>query len=194
MNPRSILNPRVWLPDALVGLSALVRLFPSIKPPNIAPMGGLSLVAGARMPLWRALLVPLGMMFLTDSLLKVMFAWPAYDPWVYGSFALIVLLGRLTLRASNSPLRIGSMSLVSSLLFFAVTNFGVWFQAVQGDPKAIYPPTMGGLATCYVQGLPYLGLTALGDLGFALVLFGAHGWLASPAGATERTPVEEAVK
>ena len=41
-------------------------------------------------------------------------------------------------------------SVVSPLLFFAVSNFGVW------AGMNMYPPTLSGLSMCYVSALPFL--------------------------------------
>jgi hypothetical protein len=38
----------------------------------------------------------------------------------------------------------------------------------------MYPPTLAGLAECYLNGLPYLGQAALADGAFCFVLFGLH--------------------
>ena len=174
-------------------LSAVIRLFPSIKPPNFAPPGGLGLYSGARAPLWQALLMTLGAMAVSDVLLKKMFAWPWFNPWVYGCMVGYVLLGRLLLRKSKSGWRIGGVALVASTIFFLVTNFGSWYGGI-GKPNAMYAPTGAGLVDCYVRSLPYFGFTVAGDLGFAFVLFGAHSWLAEFAKSRGRVPHGETAK
>jgi hypothetical protein len=52
------------------------------------------------------------------------------------------------------------------VLFFAVTNFGVWL--VSG----MYGHTLQGLAACYVAAIPFLQNTIAGDLFYATLLFG----------------------
>ena len=69
--------------------------------------------------------------------------------------------------AGSAPcLRIGGAALASAVLFFVVTNFGVW--ATSG----MYPPTFAGLQACYVAALPFFQNSLAGDLFFAAVLFG----------------------
>ena len=46
--------------------------------------------------------------------------------------------------------------LSSSVIFFVVTNFGVWLIG--------YPNTVEGFITCYVAALPFFGWTIAGDL------------------------------
>jgi hypothetical protein len=181
--------PARLLADVLVVLPSVLRIFPYIKPPNFQPVGALSLLGGARQPLWQALLTPMLVMVVTDLLLERMFGWTPFNPFVYGCFAAMVLLGRL-LRRTNSPLKIGSASLAGSTLFYLVTNFGVWYMS-RGKPNALYAPTLDGLLICYRQGLYFFGLTVLGDLGFCFVLFGAYDWLTKPALGEKRAPIEE---
>jgi hypothetical protein len=52
------------------------------------------------------------------------------------------------------------------LQFFLITNFGVW--AFLGS----YPRTGGGLAACYVAGIPFFWNTLAGDAIYATLLFG----------------------
>ena len=53
---------------SLTVLGALVRLIP--HPANFAPVGGVSLYAGARLRGWQAFAVPLLLMALTDPLMR----------------------------------------------------------------------------------------------------------------------------
>ena len=178
---------------AMTVVSAAIRLFPSIKPPNFAPPGALGLFGGARAPLWQALLMTLASMAVSDLLLQKMFSWEPFNPWVYGCMLGYVVLGRLLLRTTRSPWRIGGVSLLASTIFFLVTNFGSWYGGI-GKTNAMYAPTTAGLIDCYVRSLPFFGYTAAGDLGFVFMLFGAHAWLAEFAKGRERTPEREAAK
>jgi hypothetical protein len=125
----------------------------------------------------------------TDYLLYAWFGLPPYNRWVYASFLVYVVLGRLLAR-TDSPGRIGLAAVLGGLQFFLITNFGVWYGSL-GLPDAMYPPTAAGLLECYALGLPFLGYTLLGDLGFSAALFGAHAWLARAA-AKPQAAVEEA--
>jgi len=86
-------------------------------------------------------------------------------PFVYGSFALNVVLGRL-IRDRRSPLVVGGAALAGSVLFFVITNFGVWLSS------DLYPQTAEGLVVCYVAAIPFFRNTLAGDLLYACVLFG----------------------
>jgi hypothetical protein len=133
---------------ALAGIvlaAAAMRLLP--HPPNVAPMAAIALFGGARFDSKRAALaVPLLAMWLSDVLLG--FGVDRVMPFVYGSFALIVVLGRL-IRDRRSPLAVGGTAFAGSVLFFVITNFGVW---LSGD---LYPRTAEGLVACYVAAIPF---------------------------------------
>ena len=164
---------KAFQPLALVMtvLAALVRLAP--HPPNFSPIGSVALFGGARLRSWQAYLVPLLALAITDPIRSRMEGgYPAYSSGtiiIYASFLISVFLGRTFLRNTNSPVRIASVVFAGSLQFFLITNFFVWFGSVD-----MYPQTLGGLAACYVAGLPFYARTLLGDLFFSGVLFGIY--------------------
>jgi vacuolar-type H+-ATPase subunit I/STV1 len=84
---------------------------------------------------------------------------------VYGAFALTVCLG-FTLRRQRSALRIVGASVAGALLFFILTNLGVWAFG------ALYPKTPGGLVDCYFKAIPFFGNTLLSSLLYSAILFG----------------------
>ena len=59
-------------------------------------------------------------------------------------------------------------SLLSSVLFFVVTNFGSWLWF------GSYAPTLSGLGHCYLAAVPFFRHTVAGDLAFSIVLFGSY--------------------
>jgi hypothetical protein len=169
---------RTALGVALAGgaWAALFRLIPHW--PNFTPVGGLGLFAGARLRLWEALLLTLAVMTASDLLMWAAVGKPALNLWVYGCFAANVVLSRLLLK-KGKPWRIPLVSLLGSLLFFAVTNFGTWV----GSDGVLYPKTPAGLGACYLAALPFAGdwrtdgtsfffATVLGDLSHAVLFFG----------------------
>jgi hypothetical protein len=171
-----------WRPVALTltVLGAIVRLLP--HPPNFAPVGATSLFAGARLPVWQAYLVPLALMAITDPIMAGIYHVPAYSPYqvfVYGSFLIAVWLGR-RLRATESIPRIAAVSVINSMQFFLITNFGswLWFPG--------YPKTAAGLASSYNSAIPFFGRTLASDLIFTAILFGLHAWLSRTVAARER--------
>jgi len=155
-------------------LAALLRLAP--HPANFTPIEGMALFGGARLAGWQAWAIPLAAMAITDPVASWMAGYPAYSamtPIVYACLAINVFLGRALLKNSQSILRIGSVSLLASSIFFVVTNFFVWV----GVPAALYPHTSAGLIECFVAALPFFSRTVAGNLFYAGVLFTAHAAL-----------------
>jgi Family of unknown function (DUF6580) len=173
-----------WRPLSLslIVLGALTRVLP--HPPNLTAVGAVSLFSGARLTGWRAYVVPLAILALSEPIMSVMYGFPPFtwvSLFVYASFAVNVWIGT-RLRGTESPWRIGAASLVASTQFYLVTNFGVW---VWGQGYNC-PQTLAGLMHCYLTGLPYYGRMLLGDLLYAGVLFGVHAWLTRRAFPAER--------
>jgi hypothetical protein len=85
--------------------------------------------------------------------------------FVYLSFGLTVLIGWLVARRKTA-VTIGAAAVASSVMFFVLTNFGMWLFS------GIYPLTREGLVACYVAAIPFFQNTLAGDLTFTAALFG----------------------
>jgi uncharacterized protein DUF6580 len=119
-----------------------------------------------------SLLIPLLALVISDFVvIQVLYdgRHPWLDPFTWLGFVSISLIGWV-LRRSLSPVRLLAASLAGSLLFFVISNFGVW---ARGD---LYPHTWSGLATCYTAAIPFFRNTVIGDLFYAIVLFGSYYW------------------
>ena len=125
-------------------------------------ISAVALFAGAYLSDKRlAFVIPLTALLLSDFVL----GFYSHMEIVYGSFALVVCIG-LMLRRRRSPLRIACAALASSLVFFVMTNFGVWVFS------SLYPKTMAGLVVCYVAAIPFFQNTLMGDALYTAILFG----------------------
>lgn len=163
-----MINRRFLTLIGIVFAAAATRLIP--HPPNVTPIGAMALFGGATLSSKKfAFAVPLAAMALSDLVLGFLvygYGWfHPVMPFVYGSFALTVCLG-LWVRRRYSPVRIGSAVLIGSVLFFLVSNFGVWFVG------GLYPWTMEGLLACYVAAIPFFRYMLMGDAVYTIVLFG----------------------
>ncbi|HEX5001945.1 MAG TPA: DUF6580 family putative transport protein [Bacteroidia bacterium] len=168
MNKSPILSSRNKFLLGLMLLAALTRLFP--HPFNFTPIGAIALFGGVYLRDRRlSILLPMAILFLSDILLQITFGNGFYKDmiFVYGSFALIAFGGSI-LRGHEQRQTIMVASLCSSILFFLVTNFGVWFS------YNTYPATFQGLVSCYVAGIPFFKGTVMGDLFYNLTLFGTY--------------------
>ena len=86
--------------------------------------------------------------------------------WQYGTFLLITLIGRKTLN-NFSYLKLIGVSISSSLLFFIISNFGVWISS------SIYSKDILGLIACYSAAIPFYFGTLSGSVFYSMFLFGS---------------------
>jgi len=156
------ITPGFILLAGMILAAAFVRFIP--HPPNFAPIAAMALFGGAYFTKkWAAFLVPLAAMFITDLFLgfhATMWA-------VYLSFVIIVLLGMVMIKQK----KIGNLffaSVSASVLFFVITNFGLWIST------PYYVKTGAGLAACYTAAIPFFHHTLLGDLLFVGIMFGLY--------------------
>jgi len=160
---------------SLVMLAVLSRV--AIPPllghlPNFSAMDAVALFCGAHFHRRLvAVSVTLFSVWLGDVLLSqiLMGHWVLFYAgfyWQYASYFLITLIGMI-LKNNIRPFTIFSSCAASSILFFAISNFGVWYS------NSLYPLTFNGLIACYVAAIPFFKNTLLSDLLFSMVLFGS---------------------
>lgn len=177
------MSMRFWSAPTLIVLAAASRVIP--HPANVTPILAMALFAGAAFggktsqsakssQKWFAVLLPLAAMFLSDLVIG------AHNQIisVYGSIILITVLG-FALSQKQTVARVAGLTLLSSLLFFVVTNFAVWLTS------GMYAPTTTGLIQCYTLALPFFRNGLLGDLFFSGVLFGAWALVTSLTKASD---------
>jgi len=154
------MKPRMALLIGMILAAAALRLLP--HPPNFEPIGALALFAGAQFEKksW-AFIIPLAAMLLSDAVI----GFHSQMPVIYGAFALVVCMG-FSLRQRRTLVPVMGMAFAASVLFFVVSNFGVWAL------DSMYPKTLAGLVTCYVAAIPFFGNTLAGSLFYTAVLFG----------------------
>ena len=158
----------------IILLAAFSRLVP--HPPNFAPIGGMALFGAAYFSKkYIALVIPIIAMWLSDLFLNNVIYSQYFDRftlfyqgfyWTYLAFLLIGIVGVFLLKKVK-PQNILIGSLTASVLFFLVSNFGVWASG------ALYPKDFSGLVACYTAAIPFFKNTLLGDLVYCGVLFGS---------------------
>jgi len=165
MEDRKVLNQKIISYGAIVLLAVVARLIPHA--PNFAPIGGLALFSGANFKKKSALLIPLAAMFISDIFL----GFHKTIPYVYVSFIIIALIGRII--KNNKWQSLLFASLVSSVLFFLITNFGVWATGT------MYQKDLSGLMQSYAFGIPFFRNTLTSDLFYSFSFFYGYRFLSN---------------
>lgn len=171
------INLRFGAISCMILLAALSRLIP--HPINFAPISGIALFGAAyySKKYW-AFIIPIVSMWISDLIINNVVYAEYFDGFVwfysgslftYAAFVAIAILGMNALKRVTVS-RVVASAMSASILFFALSNFGVWLSS------GMYPHTWNGLATCYAAGLPFLKNTVAGDLVYSALLFGAFAW------------------
>lgn len=138
-----------------------MRLLPHI--PNFTPIAAIALFGGVYLNKKYALVLPLAAMILSDFVL----GFGQSTPYVYAGFVLTSLIG-LWLRTHKTFTNVLLGTLLSSVLFFLITNFGFWLSF------SLYPKTFAGQMEAYFMALPFFRNSLLGDLFYTGVMFGSY--------------------
>ena len=158
---------KVLIALALILVIVMGRYMPHM--PNFAPVAAVALFGSVFLGRRMGLLVAISGMLLSDVLIGF------YEPMVmlfnYAALTGAVLLkdfgGAKSQFSSRSLQAIGASSLLGSMLFFFISNTGVW--AFSG----MYAHCFSGLLSCYALAVPFITYTIAGDLFYNTVLFGS---------------------
>jgi len=85
----------------------------------------------------------------------------------------IVLIGLISKYFNKSIIFRISGALTGALLFFIITNFGVWISGSYGY-------NLNGLITCYFLALPFFGYSILSTLVFSVIIETVYKFLKNP--------------
>lgn len=140
-----------------------LRLIP--HPANVAPIGAIALFSALYLPRRIALIMPLGIMFISDLFIGF-YTWQILLS-VYVSFFLMGLIG-FWVRKHKAFFTVVGGTVLGSVAFFLITNAAVW--AFSG----MYSHTFSGLTQSYLMGLPFLRNTILGDMSYVALLVGGY--------------------
>ena len=145
----------------LIVLGIFSRLVP--HPWNVTPVMAVALFAGTTLASRWAIAVPLAIVAVSDALI----GWHNTMPFTWAGILLTGMLGWWVRRAPTGG-RIFTGALAGSVLFFLISNFGVWL------PGDLYPRTPAGLWACYVAAIPFFRTALAGDLVYTGALFGLY--------------------
>lgn len=160
-------------------VAAVARIVPHM--PNFSPVEGLTLFGAAYLKRKElAAILPVLLLYVTDLFINNTIMRPFYPEsagfiWfsnymIYSWSAMIVIaiLGVYVFRKISIQRVIGA-TLGASIVFFLISNFGVWLHST-----SFYTKDFSGLMTCYIAAIPFLKTSMISSFLFNALLFGGY--------------------
>ena len=148
-------------PISLILILVFARLIP--HPPNFTPIIAVALISGYFFKnINLSLLILLVAMLLSDLFIGF------YENmiFVYASLFLITFIFHKISNKINFK-NLFIYGFVGSIIFFIVSNFGVWALGSPGVHDIAYEKSLSGLIQCYILAIPFFGNTFLSTVIFA---------------------------
>ena len=142
--------------------AVFARMIP--HPPNFTPVLAIALYCGLNFKNKYLFCIPLFGMLISDYFL----GYHSSIIFVYVSILLVFYLGYLFYK-KYSINNVLLLSIVSSILFFIISNFGVW---VIG-----YPKTLSGFLSCYIAAIPFFHNTLFSTISYVLIFHVSYKYL-----------------
>ena len=142
-------------PIALILILALARLIP--HPPNFTPIIAVAIMSG-----YFFKNINLSFLTLVVAMLIGDLFIGFYENMIF-VYASLLLITFVFYKISN---KINFKSLfiygfIGSLIFFIISNFGVWALGSPGVYDIVYEKNLNGLVECYILAIPFFGNTFL---------------------------------
>jgi len=159
---------------SLIGIGVILRIVYQI--PNFSPIVGIALFTTAIFGFKKALYVSLISMLISDVVLGVqsqmgLITFMSFQPISYLTILGILFLSRALYSKEITMSKILILPVVSSTLFFIITNFVVWLDLYGWG---MYTKDLQGLIQCYMMAIPFYRMSFLSDLIFSGSMFGAY--------------------
>ena len=156
-----IILKREFFPISLILILALARLIP--HPPNFTPIIAVAIMSGYFFKnINLSFLILIVAMLVSDLFIGF------YENviFVYASLLLITFVFYKIINKINFK-NLFIYSFAGSLIFFIVSNFGVWALGSPGVYDIAYEKNLNGLVECYILAIPFFGNTFLSTVIFA---------------------------
>ena len=150
-----------FFPIGLILILVFARLIP--HPPNFTPIIAVAIVSGYFFKnINLSLLTLLVAMLISDLFIGF------YENviFVYASLLLITFAFHKISKKINFK-NLFIYGFAGSLVFFVISNFGVWALGSPGVYDVAYDKNLSGLIECYILAIPFFGNTFLSTLIFA---------------------------
>ena len=168
----SKMSPKISIIFFTVFAVAMSRIIPHW--PNVTAVAAIAIFGGATLRnSLAAVLIPLSAIFLSDLIINNVFYAEYYDSfvlfgassgWIYAAFILMTVISHFSIK-SFKVTPIISTTVLSTILFFVLTNFGTWLSS------PIYSQDLAGMLLAFEAGLPFVLNSLLSNLFFTGVFF-----------------------
>ena len=146
-------NKKILFITLFIIVAALMRLIP--HPPNFVPITAIAIFAGVKFNNIKiAYAIPISIMLISDLFI----GFYSISLFVYLAFILIITYSSFIKKYSIKNI------ILSSVMFFIITNFGVWLMGG-------YPKSVEGLVLCYTMAIPFFTNSIIADLFFSAILY-----------------------
>ena len=150
-----------YLPIVLILILSFSRLIP--HPPNFTPIIAVAIMSSY---FFKNIYLSCATLLISMLLADAFIGFYSNMFFVYFSLLLILFIfHRISEKMNFKNLFI--CGFIGSLIFFIISNFGVWVLGSPGVLDLPYEKNLNGLVECYVLAIPFFGNTFLSTLIFA---------------------------
>ena len=148
-------------PIGLVLILVLSRLMP--HPPNFTPIIAVAIMSGY---LFKNIYLSFAALLVSMLVADAFIGFYENIFFVYLSLLFLVYIFYKLGKGINLK-NLFLYSFAGSILFFIITNFGVWFSGSPGLDNIPYEKNLQGLIKCYILAIPFIKNTILSTLIFS---------------------------
>jgi hypothetical protein len=159
---------------------ALIVIFSRIIPhaPNFTGSIAAIIFSAVALRSWKAFVAVIFAYLVSDLIInnilyrQTEFMWMSNGIyWILLPFVFIYIINYFAINNEFKPFGIFTTALLSSTIFFLISNFGEWFTS-----KVMYTHDFNGLVLCYLNAIPFFGYELAGTLFYSSVIFSVY-WL-----------------
>ncbi len=148
-------------PISLVLILVLSRLIP--HPPNFTPIVAVAIMSGY---LFKNIYLSFAILLVSMLVADAFIGFYENIFFVYLSLLFLVYIFYKLGKGINLK-NLFLYSFAGSILFFIITNFGVWLLGSPGLDNVPYEKNLQGLIKCYILAIPFIKNTVLSTLTFS---------------------------
>ena len=150
-----------YLPIVLILILSFSRLIP--HPPNFTPIIAVAIMSSY---FFKNIYLSCATLLISMLLADAFIGFYGNMLFVYLSLLLIVFIFHKISEKMNFK-NLFICGFIGSLIFFIISNFGVWVLGSPGVLDLPYEKNLNGLVECYILAIPFFGNTFLSTLIFS---------------------------